>query len=126
MIYTTYFDKLNMLPDSITPIAICLKVPSWYKGLQYKELAPKETFFREWRKNHDNCYYIECFNRQILEQLTIKSVLDDLNALRCKTNHNKNNDIALVCYEAPLEFCHRHLVARWFNQHGVPCTEWDE
>ena len=29
---------------------------------------------------------------------------------------NKDIDIALVCYEKPGDFCHRHLVADWLNE----------
>ena len=31
--------------------------------------------------------------------------------------------IALVCYEKPSDFCHRHLVADWFNKNGIECKE---
>ena len=34
------------------------------------------------------------------------------------------NDIALICYEKPSDFCHRHLVAEWLNQNGFKCEEW--
>ena len=48
MIYTSYFAKLNKLPNNIIPISICGKAPDWYKGLQYKKLAPKYDFFIKW------------------------------------------------------------------------------
>ena len=51
MIYTSYFAKLKSLPENIIPISICGKAPDWYKGLQYKKLAPKYDFFMEWKKN---------------------------------------------------------------------------
>ena len=42
MIYTSYFAKIKELErNNIIPISICAKVPDWYKGLQYKKLAPK-------------------------------------------------------------------------------------
>ena len=47
MIYTSYFAKLNKLPEYVIPISICGKAPDWYKGLQYKKLAPKWKFFKE-------------------------------------------------------------------------------
>ena len=59
MIYTTYFDKLKSLPENIIPISICGKAPDWYKGLQYKKLAPKYYFFMKWKETQDNNYYIE-------------------------------------------------------------------
>ena len=69
MIYTTYFAKLKSLPDNVIPISICAKAPSWYKGLEYKKLAPKYDFFMKWKENHDNDYYIKCFNEQVLSKL---------------------------------------------------------
>ena len=69
MIYTSYFANLKSLPDNIIPVSICGKAPEWYKGLQYKKLAPKYDFFTEWKKNHDNDYYIKCFQEQVLNTL---------------------------------------------------------
>ena len=51
MIYTSYFAKLDSLPNNIVPISICGKAPDWYKGLQYKKLAPKWNFFKIWKEN---------------------------------------------------------------------------
>ena len=33
-------------------------------------------------------------------------------------------DIALVCYEKPGDFCHRHLVAKWLTDNGFTCEEY--
>lgn len=32
-------------------------------------------------------------------------------------------DIALICYEKPTDFCHRHLVAEWLTTNGIKCDE---
>ena len=121
MIYTSYFAKLKSLPEHIVPISICGKAPDWYKGLQYKKLAPKYDFFMEWKKNHDNDYYIKCFNEQVLDKLNVRRVIEDLEYL---TGHYVS-DIALICYEKPSDFCHRHLVADWLNKNGFKCEEWE-
>ena len=119
MIYTSYFAKLKELEKhNIIQISICGKTPDWYKGLQYKDLAPKYGFFMEWKKNHDNNYYIQCFNEQVLKNLNVENVIFQLYSLaRAKDN-------ALICYEKPSDFCHRHLVAEWLNQNGFKCEEW--
>lgn len=118
MLYTTYFAKLRALPKNIVPIAICGKAPDWYSGLQYKKLAPKWDFFSEWKKNHDNDYYIRCFQARVLDTLDCKKVYDELRALA------GSDDIALVCYERPSDFCHRHLVRDWFANAGYPIKEY--
>lgn len=122
MIYTSYFAQLRNLPENIIPIAICGKSPDWYKGLEYKKLAPKWSFFSEWKKNHDNDYYIKCFDEQVLGKLDVVGVVLDLFNL---LNENEDKDIALVCYEKPSDFCHRHLVADWLNKNGYKCKEWE-
>lgn len=122
MIYTSYFAKLKELENhNIIPISICGKVPDWYKGLQYKKLAPKYGFFMEWKKNHDNDYYIEHFWSEVLDKLDILDVIRNLIDI---TNKEEKNDIALICYEKPSDFCHRHLVADWLNKNGFKCEEW--
>jgi len=123
MIYTSYFAKLKSLPDNVIPISICGKAPYWYKGLQYKKLAPKYDFFMKWKENHDNDYYIKCFNEQVLDKLNIRDVIYDLVGI---LDVNEDVDIALICYEKPSDFCHRHLVADWLNEHGFECKEFGE
>ena len=117
LIYTTYFAKLNKLPKDIVPIAICGKVPEWYTGFRYKPLAPKYTFFMEWKKNRDNNYYIEHFNKEVLDKLDADEVVNDHLRL------SNSRMFALVCYEKPAEFCHRHLVADWLINNGYACDE---
>lgn len=121
MIYTSYFAKLRVLPKNIIPISICAKVPDWYNGLQYKKLSPKYDFFMKWKENHDNEYYIKCFNEQVLDKLTIDEVISDLVGV---LDINEDADIALICYEKPSDFCHRHLVSEWLNKNGIECKEW--
>lgn len=118
MIYTTYFAKLRSLPETITPVAICGKEPEWYTGLCYKKLAPKWDFFVKWKETRDNHYYVRCFHEQVLSKLNVAQVLSDLHRMA------GDGDIALVCYEKPEDFCHRHLVANWFRENGVQIKEY--
>lgn len=123
MIYTSYFAKLKFLPVNIVPISICAKAPSWYKGLQYKKLAPKYDFFMEWKRNHDNDYYIKCFNEQVLDKITINKVFEEISTM---IGFDNPVDICFVCYEKPSDFCHRQLVAKWLNDNGIACREWSD
>jgi len=139
LLHTSYFGKLKSLPPGVIPISICGKAPEWYNGAQYKKLAPKYAFFMEWKKNHDNDYYIKCFNEQVLSTLDPSRVYDDLYNIAEEFVNNLPDDdlrkihqkegypysVALICYEKPSEFCHRHLVAKWLTNNGINCTEWE-
>lgn len=136
MIYTSYFAQLRNLPDNVIPISICGKTPEFYKGLQYKRVAPKYGFFMEWKKNHDNDFYIEHYNDEVLSKLNPYGVVLELYDLLsdeqkqvlksegCQKWHSQKIHIALICYEKPGDFCHRHLLAKWLNAHGFECREW--
>lgn len=132
MIYTSYFAKLKYLPDNIIPISICGKAPDWYNGLQYKKLAPKYDFFMKWKENHDNDYYIKFFNEQVLNNLNAEQVNKELHSFisnfilnpKLFSDRSLVPDIALICYEKPSDFCHRHLVADWLNKNGFECEEY--
>ena len=119
MIYTSYFAKLSKLPSGIIPISICGKAPDWYTGVQYKKLAPKYQFFMEWKRTHYNSYYIEHFEREVLDKLDADTAVRELLSLSDKKL------FALICYERPGDFCHRHLVAEWFRKNGYYCEEID-
>lgn len=120
MIYTSYFSKIKeLVQNSITPIAICGKSPDWYNGLEYKKLAPKLYFFKIWKENHDNAYYVDHYRKDVLDKLNVKQVVDEL-----KQISNNNENIALICYEKPEDFCHRHLVSQWLNYNNIKCEEW--
>ena len=118
MIYTSYFAKLKYLPKDIVPISICGKCPEWYEGIQYKVLAPKYKFFMEWKKNRDNDYYIEHFQKEVLDTLEVGTVINRLYEL------SEGKDICLLCYEKPNDFCHRHLVSNWLKENKIECEEY--
>ena len=133
MLYTTYFANIKNLPPNTIPVSICGKAPQGWNGLEYRKLAPKWSFFSVWKETKDNDYYIEHFNKEVLEPLNIIRVTTELQVLlpyeiREQIQNAVWNDdkfhLALVCYEKPDDFCHRHLVAEWLSQHGFPCTEW--
>jgi len=143
MIYTSYFAKLKKLPEDIIPISICGKAPDWYKGIQYKILAPKYGFFKQYKDMIDNSidksglyganyfpaleekriqaedYYIEHFQKEVLNVLDAKQIVYELYKL------SQSKDIALICYERPSDFCHRHLVHEWLVKNGCNCWEYE-
>jgi len=108
--YTSYYANIENLPDNICPISIAGKAPESYKGVEFKKLAPKLSFWKVWEQTKDNDYYIEQFNKLVLDTLDPKTIYDELIII-------SNGKIpCLVCYEKPGDFCHRHLVADWLNK----------
>ena len=89
----------------------------------------------EWKQNQDNDFYIEHFQKEILDNRNINIVLQDLfnffstdQQEFIKNSHipywmNNDFNIALICYEKPSDFCHRHLVADWMTKNGIPVKE---
>lgn len=81
-----------------------------YDGAYYSKLAPKLSFWKKWHDNigivpeeENNRYYIEEYYKQVLSKLNPETVYKDLDYS------------VLLCYEDPDEFCHRHIVASWFE-----------
>lgn len=81
-----------------------------YNGRCYSKLAPKFSFWKKWHDNigkvseeENNKYYVQEYWKEVLSKLDPEKVYDDL-----------DNSI-LLCYEDENEFCHRHIVAAWFE-----------
>jgi len=106
MITTSYFAQLKHIEN---PLSICGRAPDWYTGPQYKMLAPKYWFFKEYKEgNIDQDKYTELFIKHVLVPLDAQQVYNYLCA-----EYGRN--VTLLCYEKPGDFCHRHIVANWFN-----------
>ncbi len=82
-----------------------------YDGPCYIELAPKKDFWRTWKDNKkagcdeekNNKYYIREYYKQVLKELDVDKVYNDLDGK------------ILLCYEDSNDFCHRQIVASWFE-----------
>jgi len=81
-----------------------------YYGECYPKLAPKLSFWKVWHDNigkiseeENNRYYVNEYYKQVLSKLDPEEVYREL-----------DNSI-LLCYEPITKFCHRHIVAAWFE-----------
>ena len=120
--FTSYFAKVKYLKENgLIPIAICAKIPEWYSGLHYKELAPKYECFMEWKRSHNNNEFTERYKEEVLFKLDSVKVILQLQELAGTTDISR---IVLICYEKSTDFCHRHIVSQWLQQHGISCEEW--
>ena len=117
-IFTTYFSRIRRLPEGCVPVAICGGVPTWWGSRpRFRALAPKRSFFEEWRRTHDNGLYVRHFDSEVLGRLEQGDVVRSIRALA------GSDSVALVCYEVCGAFCHRHYVADWLRAGGFDARE---
>lgn len=110
MLYTCSYK--NFKSDLYKGVSI-----SWDRGKDanfnksyFDSLAPLKTFFRTWKNNRgiisedeNNLYYIREYYKEILSKLDPEKIYKELDGS------------FLLCYEESDEFCHRHIVAAWFE-----------
>lgn len=113
--HTSYFANLKNVRH---PVSISGRAPDWYSGPQFKILAPKLGFFTAYKAGEiDAAAYTVEYNRLVLMPL-------DPVATYIKLTEQYDEDVTLLCYEKPGDFCHRRLVAAWFSEHlGVAVPE---
>jgi len=85
-------------------ISIAIKAPNSFHGKSFPPLFPKWDFLNKYKKDGDATFYTKCYEEQVLSVLNPQRVYDDL------------ADKALLCWEAPGQFCHRRLVAEWLQK----------
>jgi hypothetical protein len=99
MIFTSNFKIAGHLPQAI---AISQGIPRGWQGKRYKPLAPPWNLV----KLTDNSQFIRLYRAQVLDRLDATQVLRDLGG----------ENLILLCWEAPGEFCHRRVVAAWLQK----------
>lgn len=103
---TSYFANLKNIKN---PVSISRYPPKWYTGPQYKLLAPSDQILKACKLNQiTDEEYTKRFNEEILKPLSAEKVHKDLVS-------KFGEDVALLCFEKPGDFCHRRLVADWFK-----------
>lgn len=118
-IYTSYYAYSKNIPNDIIRVSIAGKAPKGYDGIEYKKLAPRIGFFLEWKKNHNNNFYVNRYYDEVLNRLKASDVYNEL------LNITNGKDCVLLCYEKPENFCHRHIVAKWFyDSIGITVKEY--
>ena len=132
MIYTSYFANIKNLPGNVFPVAITAIVPDWYHGKTYSVLAPSKDTLMKIKRDNDVDTYTQRYTNEILNRVFPSIVAQDLTmmlplSIQMRVENvciNPDYHIALICYEKPDAFCHRHLLAEWLTQNGIPCSEW--
>lgn len=111
LIYTSNFARCG---NHANAVSIALKPPEWYKGREYKRLAPPFWLLQEYhnglpKEDYELYYYSE--------------VLSHLNP--CEVVHAIGDGSIILCWESASDFCHRHLVSGWINKElGIEVEEY--
>lgn len=100
---TSYYARVK--PGKST-ICISRGMPKWATYKRYFPLAPGP-----WFKSVSQEEYITKYFNEILSKLDPQKVWDELHEL------TEGEEPILLCYEAPDKFCHRRLVALWFEEY---------
>lgn len=113
--HTSYFGNRKNI---VNPLAITGRPPAWFVGPHYPKLGPKESFLRDYKNGIiDEKGYVELYTKLVLDPLSPEEIYKEL-------IDTYGEDITLLCYEKPPKFCHRHIVALWFEDNlGVSIPE---
>ena len=109
---TSYFGVTSA--KTAGAIAISLYLPRGKKYVHYPQLAPTPELLKTykspsaWGLIDVERYYISNYFDQLMV-LDAQTVWDELHQLASGAEQ------ILLCYEKPGEFCHRRLVAKWFE-----------
>ncbi|MBY0077924.1 hypothetical protein H7K13_23640 [Priestia aryabhattai] len=107
-IYTSNYASIKKLPAHLTPVSISVGVPKWFKGAVDKRLAPTWVMMKKPREVYDSMF------ADALSKLDAERVLNQL----------PENPV-LLCYESHNDWCHRRMVAEWFeNELGIVVPEY--
>lgn len=84
-------------------MSIALKDPDFFNGRRFPLLAPLP--FMVYDKTMSEERYTSYYNQKILAKLNAGRVFEELGGMA-----------VLLCWERPGEFCHRRLIAQWFEK----------
>ena len=117
--FTSYFAKV---PQIEYPLSIARINPDWYDNPSYPKLAPsKELLFDfKYGANKDDMEFYTTEFMRYLDTLEFKESIQELSGIY---GPDALDRLALICYEKPSDFCHRHIVANWLRQHGADIYE---
>lgn len=132
MFYTSYFARISKLPNDILPVSIARFTPQGIAIPKYLKLAPSASLLnvvkaaklgacRDVQQDALELEYSERYYNTVLRNLSPFDVVEELCDLQLV---NSKRAVCLCCYERPDDLCHRHFVAKWLTDAGIPCSEY--
>ena len=108
MIYTSNFSKYCIHPNAVS---IARGTPSWFKGLIIEELQP------DWK------IVLDHKNKLITDKEYVIQYIEQLKSLDIKYLNTILEDKILLCWCKSAAFCHRHVIRRFLQHHGIESKE---
>lgn len=120
MIYTSYFANMRNITEDVVFLSIARYNPKGVYIPKYDKFIPPKGILENYKHNkfYTEERYKEDYYRFILNERDPFNIYIDLEDI------SKGKDVVLLCYEKSENFCHRHLVREWFNDHGIKCEEY--
>lgn len=114
---TSYYANLKKIPESFLTVAASLMVPQEIQPIVDvwdTDLAPSKSILFDYKKTGDTACYVERFKTEIIPKI---DWLEKLEVWEENANKigKKFDGIVLLCFEAPTDFCHRHILAEHFE-----------
>ena len=124
MLYTTYFAKIDKVPDDYIKLIVTRFPPKWLDISKYpntyiiKALSPSQKLLLKYKKDNNWDEYVSTFIYEMKNRQDMVNILSKLS----KALH-KGKNICLICYEKDYKHCHRSLLGQYFEEEGI---EWEE
>lgn len=118
--YTSYMSNRRIRNKDGFKIPVCNRIYVWDGYSEwFRDLAPDDRIIRWFHDQPKLTKKVkETFTTHYLLKLdslkrddTLQKYVDDIN------NRLRYDDVFLLCYEKPREFCHRHILADYLNEH---------
>lgn len=124
--YTGYYARhKHYLANELIPISISAYPPRWISDMKnYSLLSPGGFSVEQYKAGIATREESIKRFKEYLSKLDKELVLRDLYLLAHdlpndtklhKLENSDFKDIILCCYEKPLDYCHRHIVAEWLS-----------
>lgn len=107
MIFTSYYANYS----EMNGVCISRSKPKGYICLECKELFPDWSLVNNYK------------NKKITKREYRKAYIKQLKQLNVDKYASLLDNKVLLCYEKSEDFCHRHIVAEWFNRSDYKCEE---
>lgn len=109
-IFTSYFGNIRKLKQAgVIPIGISLGRNKYIPCEYLSYLAPKRYMLDDKWTDEE---YIKMYREDVLSKVSIDVLRESIRRI----SEDWTKDVALLCYEKPGDFCHRHIFAEWMKE----------